>query len=80
MRDPEVAAARAKVHGAPPASLRAALYYLGFDIATGIFGDPKLGALGNTLRGPGSEKIRGTLGTDGQKGFDDSRPFNVVRR
>jgi len=80
LRDPEVATARAKVHGSPPASLRAALYWLGFDVATGIFGDPKLGAQGNTLLGPGSEKIRGTLGTDGQKGFDDSLPFNVPRR
>ena len=55
-------------------------YWLGFDIATGIFGDPKLGANGNTLIGPGSEKIRATLSPDGQKGFNDSLAFNVVRR
>ena len=36
------------------------LYWVGFDIATGIFGDPALGALGNTAMGPGSEKIRAT--------------------
>jgi hypothetical protein len=78
--DPEVAAARGKVRGTPPDGLRAALYYLGFDIATGIFGDPKLGAQGNTLIGPGSEKIRATLGPDGQQGFNDSLAFNVVRR
>ena len=78
--DPDVAAARAKVRGATPDGLRAALYWLGFDIATGIFGDPKLGAQGNTLIGPGSEKIRATLGADGQQGFNDSLAFNVVRR
>jgi hypothetical protein len=80
VKDPEVARTRALVHGAPPASLSAALYSLGFDIATGIFGDPKLGALGNTATGQGSLKIRGTLGPDGQKGFDNSVPFNIVRR
>jgi hypothetical protein len=30
--------------------------------------------------GPGSEKIRATLGPDGRQGFNDSLPFNVVRR
>ena len=79
-QDPEVAEARAKVRGAPPDGLRAALYFLGIDIATGIFVDPKLGANGNTLIGPGSEKIRATLGADGQQGLDDSLAFNVVRR
>ena len=45
-----------------------------------ILGDPKLGAQGNTLIGPGSQRIRATLGPDGQQGFNDSLPFNVVRR
>ena len=31
---------------------------MGFDIATGMFGDPKLGALGHTATGPGSDKLR----------------------
>ena len=34
------------------------LFLLGYDIATGIFGDPALGARGNTLTGPGSLGIR----------------------
>ncbi|WP_157592368.1 hypothetical protein [Solirubrobacter soli] len=59
--DPEVAAARK--HPSP-------LFSLGFDIATGIFGDPALGALGNTLTGPGSLAIRETLSADGKRGFD----------
>ena len=78
--DPDVAAARAKARGAAPDGLRAALYWLGFDIATGIFGNPALGAQGNTLIGPGSERIRATLGPDGQQGFNDSLAFNVRRR
>jgi hypothetical protein len=80
VKDAEVATARARAHGPVPTGLSPALYWLGFDIATGIFGNPKLGALGNTLIGPGSERIRATLGRDGQNGFNDSLPFNVVRR
>ena len=79
-KDPDVAAARAKARGTPPDGLSAALYWLGFDIATGIFGNPALGAQGNTLIGPGSERIRATLGPDGQQGFNDSLAFNVRRR
>jgi hypothetical protein len=78
--DPEVAAARAKARGATPDGLRDALYWLGFDIATGIFGNPLLGAKGNTGLGAGSEKIRATLGPDGQQGFNNSLAFNVRRR
>ena len=33
------------------------LFWLGFDIATAIFGDPALGALGNTAMGAGAEKF-----------------------
>jgi hypothetical protein len=45
-------------------------YRLGFDIATGIFGNPTLGALGNTATGPGSLKIRDSLSAAGQRGFN----------
>jgi hypothetical protein len=47
-------------------------YWLGFDIATGIFGDPALGGQGSTLTGPGSMKIRSSLSPEGQNGFDAS--------
>ena len=47
-------------------------YWLGFDIGTGIFGDPALGAMGNTLTGPGSLKIRDSLSAEGQRGFNAS--------
>ena len=45
-------------------------YALGFDIATAIFGDPALGALGNTSLGPGSLEIRNALSRPAQQGFD----------
>jgi hypothetical protein len=69
--DPAVAAAR----DANPN----VFYQLGFDIATGLFGDPALGALGNTLMGPGSEKIRSSLNADAQLGFDASVTFHQGR-
>ena len=71
--DPTVAAARALKQPA-------GLYWLGFDIGPGIFGDPALGALGNTLMGPGSEKIRASLNSDGRLGFDAGRDFNLKKR
>ena len=45
-------------------------FRLGFDIATAIFGNPKLGAQGNTALGPGSQGIRNSLSRAGQRGFD----------
>jgi hypothetical protein len=50
---------------------------VGFDIATGTFGDPALGALGNTLPGPGSAAIRDALHPAGQRGFNDSMVLNL---
>jgi hypothetical protein len=79
-KDPEVAAARDAAIGSPPLMLAAALYWLGFDIATALFGDPALGGAGSTILGPGSEAIRATLGPNGPKGFNDSLKFNVGRR
>jgi hypothetical protein len=52
-------------------------YWLGFDIATGIFGDPALGAQGNTATGPGSLKIRDSLSPAGQRGFNASVKFHL---
>jgi hypothetical protein len=56
-----------------------AFYRLGFDIATGIFGDPALGALGHTAMGPGSQKIRDSLSFAGQRGFDASVKLHLSR-
>lgn len=69
--DPELAAARAIE---PPG-----LYTLGFDIATGIFGDPALGAQGNTATGPGSLGIRDKLSAAGQRGFNAAVKLHLSR-
>ena len=58
---------------------RDVFYWLGFDIATGIFGDPKLGALGNTATGPGSLKIRDSLDAVARTGFNDAVTFHLNR-
>ncbi|TIT17825.1 MAG: hypothetical protein E5W70_31225 [Mesorhizobium sp.] len=44
--------------------------WLGFDIASGLYGPADKGSLGNTLLGPGAKKIRDSLDLDGQRGFD----------
>ena len=54
-------------------------YWLGFDIATGIFGDPAQGANGNTATGPGSMKIRDALSAPAQRGFNASVKLHLSR-
>jgi len=65
------------------AALRAAemdeKYAQGFDIASGIFGDPALGALGNTQLGPWSLRIRDSLSPAGQRGFNISVKLHLSR-
>src|SRR5271157_76032 len=80
-RNASLAATGAKIADANPAIAAARkgdpFYVLGFDIATGIFGDPALGALGNTSAGPGSSAIRDALHPAGQRGFNDSMALNL---
>jgi hypothetical protein len=53
-------------------------YCLGFQVATGIYGDPSLGASGNTATGPGAFKIRDDLAdTDAVRGFNDAVKFHL---
>jgi hypothetical protein len=54
-------------------------YSLGFDIASGIFGDPAAGALGNTATGPGSLGIRDALTPAAQRGFNASVAMHLNR-
>jgi hypothetical protein len=54
-------------------------YWLGFDIATGIFGDRALGARGHTATGPGSSAIRDALSAPAQQGFNASVAFHLNR-
>ena len=70
-QDPAVAEARNAEAGA--------FYQLGFDIASGLFGDPALGSAGNTVMGPGSEAIRNSLSAAGQRGFNASVAFHQSR-
>lgn len=83
-RNASLAATGVKIANANPAIAAARkgdpFYILGFDIATGIFGDPALGALGNTLPGPGSAAIRDALHPAGQRGFNDSMALNLKSR
>jgi hypothetical protein len=55
-------------------------YRLGFDIATGIFGNPALGAQGNTATGPGSLSIRDALSAAGQRGFNAAVKLHFSRK
>jgi hypothetical protein len=58
-----------------------AAFWLGFDIATAIFGDPKRGAQGNTATGPGSLGIRDSLNSPAsRRGFNASVALNLARR
>lgn len=56
-----------------------ALYRLGFDIASGFFGDPALGGLGYTATGPGSLGVRSNLSAAGQEGFNAATAFHFSR-
>ena len=52
-------------------------YQLGFDIATGLFGDPAKGTR-STLLGPGSLAIRSGLNAAGQKDLMIPRNFTLA--
>lgn len=54
-------------------------YWLGFDIASGLFGNPALGGQGNTPAGPGASKIRDALSGPAQKGFNASLALHRTR-
>src|SRR6202158_4853611 len=71
--------AQVRLDGLTNGSATDGYYLTGFDIATAIFGDPALGAQGNTAVGPGALKYRNALTASGQKGFDDSVKFHLNR-
>jgi hypothetical protein len=62
-----------KARGAEPAGM----FTLGFDIATGIFGDPAQGANGNTADGAGAQRIHDDLSGAARRGFDTGRKLNL---
>jgi hypothetical protein len=55
-------------------------YQLGFDIASGLFGDPAKGTQGSTQLGPGSLAIRSDLNAAGQRGFDAAQRLHFSRK
>jgi hypothetical protein len=85
-RNAQLAAAGAAIAGLDPIVAEArttdpdVFYWLGFDIATGIFGDHALGALGNTATGAGSMAIRDALNLNGQRGFNASVALHLRRK
>ena len=71
--DPLVAAARGR--SSDPR------YWLGFDIATGFFGNPKQGAVGNTATGTVSLGVRDSLlSPEAQRGFNASAAHHFSRK
>lgn len=83
--DPGVAAVRDSLAAVSAKQTKAAdqavFYKLGFDIASALFGDPALGAAGNTLMGPGSLKVRNSLAAGSeQSGFDEAVNFHLARK
>jgi hypothetical protein len=84
-RNAQLAATGAAIAQADPGVAQArtadpdVFYWLGFDIATGIFGDPASGALGNTATGPGSLGIRDALSAPAQRGFNAAVALHLSR-
>jgi len=85
-RNADFAAAGAAIAAADPAVAQArqqdtdARYWLGFDIASGLFGDPALGGAGHTSTGSGSDAIRNALSAPAQRGFNASVQFHLSRK
>jgi hypothetical protein len=55
-------------------------YWQGFDIASGLFGDPKAGSQGSTVLGTGAIAIRDSLNGAGQNGFNASLKLHLSRK
>jgi hypothetical protein len=55
-------------------------YWLGFDIASGLFGDPRAGSQGSKVLGTGSIAIRDSLNAAGQAGFNASMQLHFARK
>ena len=70
--DAEVAAARS----AEPDPF----FSMGFDIASGLFGDPAAGSEGSKVMGSGAMAIRNSLTAPGRRGFDASTKLHLARK
>lgn len=54
-------------------------YWIGFDIASALFGDPALGSEGSRATGAGSARIQAGLIAPAQRGFIASTNFHLAR-
>jgi len=54
-------------------------YWLGFDIASGLFGDPAAGSEGSKAIGPGAITLRNALNAAAQRGFNASVKLHLAR-
>ena len=85
-RNADFAAAGAAIAAVDPAVAQArqqgqdVRYWLGFDIASGLFGDPALGGEGQTEWGPGKQRILDALSAPAQRGFNASMQFHLSRK
>jgi hypothetical protein len=71
-------AADAEVRSARSAS-NDGFFWLGFDIASGLFGDPRAGSQGSRGLNSGAIAIREALNPAGQSGFDASMKLHLSR-
>jgi hypothetical protein len=55
------------------------VYWLGFDIASGLFGDPAAGSKGNKALDASAIEIRNSLNAAGQRGFNSSTKLHLSR-
>jgi hypothetical protein len=54
-------------------------FAMGFDIASGLFGDPAAGSEGSKVMGAGAFAIRNSLPEPGRRGFDASSKLHLAR-
>lgn len=70
-------AAATPVLSAARTSENNAFFILGFDIATGLFGDPALGGQGDILMGPGKQAVLDSMNAVGKRGFNASMKIHL---
>ena len=84
-RNAQLAATGAAIAASDPAVSQArssdpdVRFWLGFDIASALFGDPALGSEGSKSTGPGSARIQAGLSAPAQRGFIASTKFHLAR-
>ena len=84
-RNAQLAAIGRRIAASDPVTAQARVrdpdvrYWLGFDVAGGIFGPKYLGAQGNTSTGTGSDGIRDRMSEAAQRGFRAAVEYHLAR-